>query len=122
MGWPKHADSADKVREWHSDKGRGGGQKSEQFCGRNKWKPPNGKNSLIISFLRSAARAPALLTDDPDRDDRKLRATRHYSSMGQILNMWSPHDAAGRGQPGARSWVSWSVNLSMMGEEILQRQ
>ena len=38
---------------------RGGvGQKSEQFCGRNKWKPPNGKNSLIISFLRSAARAP----------------------------------------------------------------
>ena len=23
MGWPKHADSADKVREWHSDKGRG---------------------------------------------------------------------------------------------------
>ena len=23
MGWPKHADSADKVHEWYSDKGRG---------------------------------------------------------------------------------------------------
>ena len=49
-GWPKHDNSTDRLREWDSDKGGGGGQKIGKFCGRHLSMAPKGAS---IKYVRT---------------------------------------------------------------------